>query len=182
MSDTTTLDIPEIPAIRRRKSDFHARPEGKPMLSLVTGADPGAEERQAADEVRHQALAGISSPVIKYDLAEAQTLLRRVWGSYAKCYSSTKVLERLAQDAILRHVNASAGATRSEIEQARSWMDTSVANATFARDGLEKVRGHVESVSREVTRLGVLAAIADSIGEPVSTDILEDINKLKLLI
>ena len=120
--------------------------------------------------------------MIKYDLAEAQTLLRRVWGSYAKCYSSTKVLERLAQDAILRHVNASAGAAPSEIEQTRSWMDASVANATFARDGLEKVRGHVESVSREVTRLGVLAAIADSLGEPVSTDILEDINKLKLLI
>ncbi len=169
------LDIPDLPAIRRRRSDFEAKPDGKPMLSIVSGSDPGAEERQAADEVRHRALAGVSSPVIKYDLAEAQTLLRRLWGSYAKCYSSTRVLERIAQDAILRHVNASAGATRSEIEQARSWMDTSVANATVARDGLEKVRGHVESVSREVTRLGVLAAIANALGEAVPRDVEADI-------
>ena len=181
MSESTTLDIPEIPAIRRRKSDFHSR-GGAPVLSLVTDADPHLEERSAGDAARTQALQGVSPNLIKYDLAEAQALLRRVWAAYAKCYTDKKVLEKYAGDRILQHMNATASASSSEIEAARQQMDVAIANATLSRDNLEKVRGHVESVSREVTRLGVLAAISDELGSSVSPEIAEEIEKLKLLI
>lgn len=182
MSDITTRDIPEIEPLRRRKSDFHAANRGGPVLTIVSPSDPDAESRVVGDIVRAEALAGLHSVEIRSELSAAQTLLRRVWEAYAKCYNAKKVLERYASERILAHMNAQIQASPSEVELAKAAMDEAVDQVSRARDSLEKVRSHVEVASREVTRLGVLAAISDSLGNSVTPEIVQDINKINLLI
>lgn len=182
MSDVTTRDILEIEPLRRRKSDFHAASRGGPVLSIVSPSEPGAESRIAVDIVRAEALAGLHSVEIRRELVDAQTLLRRLWEAYAQCYISKKVIEGHASQRTLAHMNAQIQASPSEIELARAAMDEAVAYVSMARDNLESIRRHVESASREVSRLGVLAAISDSRGNSVTPEIVQDINKINLLI